>query len=97
MLYKIYFKIKCPLDTLGTLSSQDSEIRCVVQPGAEPVFCLPSYCNHCNGTNLDQCKKCVSTLYLMFQQGHIPLNFDAAPPVQTLPVPIRPSLELPSK
>lgn len=97
MLYKIYFKINCPFDPFGTLSPQDSEIRCAVRPGAEPVFCLPSYCNHCNRTNLDQCKKCISALYLMFQQGCIPFNLDAAHHVQTLPVPIRPSLELPSK
>lgn len=97
VVHKVYFKIQCPFDSLGTLPPQESEIRCAVRPGKEPVFSSPSSCSHCSGTTLNQCAKCVSALYRMFQQGYIPLHFDTANPVQSLPAPIRPSLELLSK
>ena len=93
-IYTVHFKIRCPFDSFGTLPPQESEIRCYIGPDKEPLFALPSICDHCNGTNFDQCIKCVTTLHQMFQQGHISLNLDVSHPIQTLPAPIRPSLSL---
>lgn len=92
--YKICFKIKCPFDALGLLSPQDSEIRCCIPPGKAPVFGPPNVCDACNAACYEQCEKCVTALYLMFQQGRISLDFNASHSVQTLPIPIRPSLAL---
>lgn len=96
-IYKIYFRINCPFDSLGTLPPQFSEIRCAIYPGKAPIFGPPSICDNSNKIGLQKCDLCTAALYQMFQQGRISLNFDAAHPVQTLPVPIRPSLEQLSK
>lgn len=91
---KISFLIQCPFDPFGTIPPQESEILCIVHPGEKPVFGPPNVCDRCNGTNLDECKMCITALYQMFQQGKIQLDFDLNHLAHRIYQPIRPSLEL---
>lgn len=93
-LYKFYFRIHCPFDSLGILPPAGSEIRCIARPNAVPVWTPPTLCDHANQIGLQNCEMCTAALYLMFESGRIPLEFIPSCPVRTLPDPIRPSLEL---
>ena len=91
---KISFRIQCPFDSFGTIPPQESEILCIVHPGEKPVFGPPNVCDRCNGTNLGECKMCVKALYLMFQLGKVPMDFDFTRSFYQIHTPLRPSLAL---
>ena len=94
VVHKVYFKIQCPFDSFGTLPPQESEISFLVDKDSQLVFGPPTVCDRCNGTNLDECKMCVKALYLMFQLGKVPMDFDFTRSFYQIHTPLRPSLAL---